>query len=189
MFEAMEGEIVKREPTRIVLGCGGLFYEIFVPTSASEAVREGQTARLLLHDVVQNDRMTLFGFATEAERTLFRLLIGISGIGPQTALLVLSRCGCERVVDAVRSGKPEVLRAVRGIGKRTAERIVVELRERVEKVGLEAGEVVAMRDAVEALVCLGYNRREAEAAVARALKRLGQDVALEEVVKEALKSR
>jgi len=188
VFDAVSGRLARREPTRVVVETGGLFYEVLVPTTTSESLEAEEDVFLFLHDVIQNDRITLYGFATERERVLFRMLLAVGGVGPATALLVLSRCGCDRLVEAVRNEEPRMLVAVRGIGRKTAERIVLELKERVEKVGVGA-EVAMAEDAVVALVSLGYGRREAEAAVARAVKKVGGDAPLEEVVREALHAR
>jgi Holliday junction DNA helicase RuvA len=191
MFDRICGEIVLKEPNRVVIDIGGVGYELFVPTSTSNALPERGKVFLFIHDaILNNEKLTLYGFATERERVLFRLLLEVSGVGTQTAILVLSRVGVERLLDAVSNDKPQILQAAKGIGKKISERIVLELSERVKKLGLAATTAVqpSFEDAVSALISLGYSRAQASSAVEHTLKTLHKEATLEEIIKESLKS-
>lgn len=191
MIEAISGCLIRREPTRILIETMGLTFEILVPTTTSDSlssIDKGSSCRLLTHMVLREDRVVLYGFASEKERKLFRMLLSVAGIGPERALLVLSRCGPERLVDAVLNRDVEALKAVKGVGSKTAERIVVELAEPVKRSGLTGSyDGAAFGDAVAALVALGFPRGHAATAVERAAKKLGSNPKLEELVREALK--
>ena len=190
MLEAISGRLIRREPTRVLLETGGLTFEIFVPTTTSESLaslEENSQCRLFVHITLREDRPVLYGFASERERRLFRMLLSVAGVGPERALLILSRCGPERLVEAVLRRDVEMLTAVRGVGKKTAERLVVELAEPMKREGVAAAGSAAFGDAVAALVALGFPRSSAASAVERAAKRLPPDAPLEELVREALK--
>jgi len=149
---------------------------------------------LLTHLHVREDGMRLFGFVTTEERALFRMLIGVSGIGPMLAMAVLSGTSTETFKQAVISGDSALLKQIRGVGAKTAERMVLELRDPVSRLGVRAGagaptpgDTTAI-DAVAALVSLGFSRTKAEEVVASTRRKTGSDVTVEELVREALKS-
>jgi len=191
MLEALTGKLLRCEPTRVLLEVGGLTFEVFVPTSTSDSLaslEDNSRCRLLVHMTIREDRILLYGFASEREKRLFRMLLSVAGVGPERALLILSRCGPDRLVEAVLNRDVDMLKAVKGVGKKTAERLVVELAEPIKRSGLVAsGGSAAFGDAVAALVALGFPRASAAAAVERASKRLGPNPSLEELVKEALR--
>lgn len=190
MFDSIHGRVLVREPARVVLEAAGLGYLLHVPLGTFDALPAvGSEARLLLHLVVREDEWRLYGFATGREREAFRDLLRVSGVGPALALVLLSGLGHEALVDAVRSGDVRALVRVKGVGKKTAERVVVELKERW---AAGAGEPVlpapqgVAGDALRALVALGLEPAEA----ARRLEALGEvarNVPVADLVRRALR--
>lgn len=190
MYHHLRGIVARRSPAGVVLETGGVGYRLRVPLSTFERLPpEGSEAELLTHLVVREDAHELFGFATAAERLLFQRLIRISGVGPNVALTLLSGAGVEGLVEAVRSGEGARLRGVRGIGPKTAERVVLEMRgavEDLEAASRPAPAAGAATDAEAALVALGYSSKAAAEAVRRAGRELGPGAAVEQIVRAAL---
>lgn len=191
MIALLEGRLAEKSPERVVLDVRGVGYEVSVPVSTFlELPDEGKTVRLRIHTHVREEALQLFGFWSEPERIGFRLLIGISGVGPRLAIAILSGVPVERFVAAVRDGDLAALRSIPGVGPKTAQRILIELRDRLavfESVGaLLPGEGVEAAT-LSALVNLGYARAEAERVVRRALEQLPEAPELETLVREALR--
>ncbi|HUW55279.1 MAG TPA: Holliday junction branch migration protein RuvA [Planctomycetota bacterium] len=195
MYHHLSGKLVHKSFTSVVVDVTGVGYDLTVPLSTYEKLpEEGSEVRLLTHLHVREDGMRLFGFLSADERELFRMLIGVSGIGPMLALAVLSGTSVETVKQAVTHGDVSLLKRIRGVGTKTAERMVLELRDPVTRLGvrpgaaaLSVGDRTAL-DAVAALVSLGYARTKAEEAVTVARRACGPDVTVEELVREALKA-
>ncbi len=189
MIALLAGTLAAKEADRVVVRTdAGVGYECFVPTRALEQLPPpGHPVELHTHLAVREDALTLFGFITAEERRVFQRLITASGIGPKLALAILSALSGERVVRAIRERDLAVLVAVPGVGKKTAERLVVELADKTEDLTAEAGApVVAASDAaVKALIRLGYHALEADDAVRRALAADGRRPTAE-LVKAAL---
>jgi holliday junction DNA helicase RuvA len=183
----IQGELVEKNPPQIVVVCAGLGYEIDVPMSTFYHLpRTGENVVLLTHQVVREDAHLLFGFLTAQERAAFRQLLKISGVGPKVALSVLSGLSVEDLAAAVASGDAARLTKVPGVGKKTAERLVLELRDKLPvAVTVTRGGAAspASGDVTNALLGLGYNEREATAAV----KQLPADLALTDAIRQALK--
>jgi holliday junction DNA helicase RuvA len=175
MIALVQGEVAVRRADHVVISCGGVGYRLAVSAETLRHVpRVGEPAMLHTHLVVRDDALLLYGFATEEERDLFLLLIGVQSVGPKMALAVLSGGSPRDLLSAVAAGDVARLQAVPGIGKRTAERIVVELREKVGPVtddpivigGADADDPRAL--AREGLVGLGFSAQEAESLLASA---------------------
>ena len=192
MIGLLRGRLASRGPTRLLVECGGVGYEVQIPLSTFAALPEsGAEVTLLIHTHVRDDMLALFGFATETEKRLFERLIEISGIGPKLACTVLSGLPPAELIGAVRDGEAARLRVVPGIGRKTSERIVLELKDRLTGIGGEAPAGAAgsgAEEAVSALVNLGYRESEARAAVLAARKRLDAPGDLEALLREALRS-
>jgi len=196
MITFLEGSIVSKAPTRVVMDLGGVGYEVFIPLSSFDRLPgKGEVCRLLIYDHIREDAHHLYGFATEAERQLFGMLLSVSGIGPKLALSALSGITVRELKTAVVEGDVNRLSSVSGIGKKTAERIVVELRHRLgvgESMEALAGERDAAeadtrtRDAILALVSLGYKQGEAQKVVRASMSKQKGDVTVEEIVRAAL---
>jgi holliday junction DNA helicase RuvA len=179
MIAFLRGRLLEKQPNRVVVDVCGVGYEVHVPLSTYYVVGEaGAEAALRVHTHVREDALTLFGFATAREQNAFEKLIGISGIGPRLAIGVLSGIDARDLERAVHLGDVARLTAVPGIGKRTAERIVLELREKLQPAEGEAAESVPVgqlrQDLLSALLNLGYHRTFAEKAVEAALESGGE---------------
>ena len=197
MISFLHGRIAEKHPTRVVLDVGGVGYEAMIPLSSYDQLPgSGESCTLLTHHHVREDAQTLFGFATEAERAAFRLLMGTTGIGPKLALSALSGLSVRELKVAIVEGDTKRLSSISGIGKKAAERIVVELRDKIDRSdALEAlsgsepltEQDAVLRDAVMALIALGYKQAEARKLVEAALREKdGETPAVEDVIKMAL---
>lgn len=192
MIARLEGRLAEKRPETLVLDVNGVGYEVRVPLSTFlELPDEGKTVRLRVHTHVRDDAFQLYGFLTEAERGAFVRLIATSGVGPRLALAILSGLPVQRLVQAVRRGDLAALRGVPGVGTKTAERILVDLRDKVaalEGEGADAGREEGDEACLSALTNLGYPRPEAERAVRAAKGALGSETALEDLIREALRA-
>ena len=189
MIGRIAGKLVDKHPPQVMVECGGVAYEIDVPMSTFYNLpRTGEEVALLTHLVVREDAHLLFGFLTAAERSAFRQLLKISGVGPKVALAVLSGLSVDDLAAAVAAQDAARLTKVPGIGKKTAERLVLELRDKlsfaVAATSADAGAGAARADVANALLALGYNEREAQAAI----KQLPAGLPLADAIRQALKS-
>jgi holliday junction DNA helicase RuvA len=194
MIGRLQGVLAEKRPEAVVVDVGGVGYEVRVPLSTFlELPDEGKSLRLRIYTHVREDALQLYGFLTDLERAVFKLLLGISGIGPRLALAVLSGLPAARLVQAVRLQDAAAFRGIPGVGAKTAERILIELRGRVDGVEVgDTGQTEAPREDAEdatlsALVNLGYPRVQAERIVRAALERLPAHPPLEELIREALR--
>jgi Holliday junction DNA helicase RuvA len=186
MIGRIAGILVEKNFPQVVVSCNGVGYEIDVPMSTFYPLpRTGEEVTLLTHLVVREDAHLLFGFLTAAERAAFRQLLRISGVGPKVALSVLSGLSVEDLSAAVAAEDSARLTKIPGIGKKTAERLVLELRDKLPKAVpvARSDASAASADVVNALLGLGYNEREAQAAV----KQLPPDLQLTDAIRQALK--
>jgi Holliday junction DNA helicase RuvA len=202
MIGRLTGKILARAPGHVLLDVSGVGYDVRIPLSTFYALSkgEGSVASLHVHTHVREDALQLYGFASRDERSVFALLIGISGVGPKMALAILSGIGVEELRESVRHQDRHRLQKIPGVGKKTAERLLLELR---DKMGVESGrpehgrptgeggdgESAGLRpDAISALVNLGYSRDVARRAVERAVAERGVAMTLESVLRAALAS-
>ncbi len=193
MIAHLRGKILEKQPNRIVLEVGGVGYDLFVPLSTFYGLGEiGGEIALRVHTHVREDALTLYGFATRLEQDLFERLISVSGIGPKVALAVLSGIEPPELMRAIERSDLARLTAIPGVGKKTSERIVLELKDRLPRVEPAAAAVggadaPALKDDVlSALINLGYHRPLAEKAVDAAVKTApGAD--FERTLKQALR--
>lgn len=194
MIYSLNGKILEKGTDRVVIECAGVGYEVRVPLSAASALpAQGAQATLYTFLNVSENDISLFGFLTAADRQMFRLLTGVSGVGPKVGLAILSALSCDRVALAISAGDAKAFTAASGVGPKLGQRIVLELKDKVGK-GL-VGEVApgdlapvtpagGTAQAVAALCALGYNQSEA----AQALARLDPSLPVEELVRLALRS-
>ena len=194
MIEYIKGEIVELTPARVILECGGIGYELNISLTTYSAFNGKQTGKLFVYEVIREDAHLLFGFAERMERELFLLLTSVSGVGPNTARMILSSLPPKELVETIASKNEAVLTAVKGIGSKTAQRILVDLKNKVKSVeGLTPVDVVAApsngavaEEAVAALVMLGFQKAASQKAVTSILKG-SPAMAVEQVVKTALR--
>ena len=195
MIAHLRGRILEKQPTRVVVDVGGVGYDVAVPLSTFYGLGDaGADVALRVHTHVREDALALYGFATSLELDLFERLIGVSGIGPKVALAVLSGIEPPDLVGAIERGDLARLTAIPGVGKKTSERIVLELKDRLPKIhpvtaasGAAPERVVLRDDLLSALVNLGYHRPLAEKAVESALKAVGREAGFELTLKQALR--
>lgn len=179
MIAHLRGQILSKAPNSVVLDCNGVGYELAISVATfTDLAAEGSEARLHVHTHVREDALALFGFSELAEKRLFEKLLTISGIGPKLAITVLSGISAERLVGAIRAGDHATLTKIPGIGKKTAERVVLELKDKLDDMQGVAPQTAAAApslgavadDVLSALVNLGYPRPIAQKAVEAASK-------------------
>ena len=201
MIARLEGVLREQSPTRVIVDVGGVGYAVQIPLSTfSELPDEGKQVALHVHTHASEGAIQLFGFATRAELVAFELLLRASRVGPRLAQTILSGITPEALLDAIRGGKIASLRAVPGIGSKLAERILLELRDRIEELTLavegsaapgegrrSAGDSGARDQTLSALINLGYPRAQAERVVEEAVSEAGDAVTLESLVRTSLK--
>lgn len=195
MIAHVKGHITEKAPTRVVVDVNGIGYQLLIPVSTFDALpNEGETAKLLTYQHVREDQLLLFGFATPKEKWMFAKLISVSGIGPKLALGVLSGCPIDRLAGFIVNGDVDLLCKLPGIGKKTAQRLNLELRDKLGDVSIGLGESSFVGagslngnvdEAILALVSLGLARGEAERSVSRLLADQ-PDMGVDELVKRAL---
>jgi Holliday junction DNA helicase RuvA len=177
MIGFITGKIISKKPTQLLVDVNGVGYIINISISTFENISEKQsTVSLFTYLSVREDALDLYGFSTEGEKEMFKLLISISGIGPKLAQSILSGIHLEELREAIQVGNMQRIVAIQGIGKKTAERLIIELRDKVGKISEERGEIVEGKfaikhDAVAALTSLGYNIKTAEKAVRSILEK------------------
>ncbi len=192
MYHHIKGALISKSPTEAVIEAGGVGYQLSISLNTYQALPEaGNQARLLAHLHVKEDSHQLFGFSEERERQAFRIMIGISGIGPKLAMAVLSRLSPQDLEQAVAHQDMTLLTAISGVGRKTAERLLIELKGKLAEAVVEGlpgikGQAAAADPAVEALMTLGLSLPEARAAADKARAKLGGKAPIEQVVREAL---
>ena len=195
MISRLKGKVLQKSPTELVVDVGGIGYSVHISLSTFAALEhvEGD-ATILTHLHVREDALQLYGFATQAERDLFRLLISVSGIGPRMAQGILSGLNPAELKSAIASGNIAALTSVSGVGTKTAERIILELRDKVaraEAAGTggapSSAELKARSEAIVALMSLGFTRPNAEKALQAVLREADhQQLSVEEMIRRAL---
>jgi holliday junction DNA helicase RuvA len=178
MLAYLRGVLLEKHPNQVIVEVQGVGYEVAIPVSAYSSLPEpGAEVRLHIHTHVREDALALFGFLSKADKALFEKLIGVSGIGPKLAITALSGLSATDLAEAIRSGSLEQLVRIPGVGKKTAERMILELRDKLDLTGLPARAAAAApkptytaieEDAISALMNFGAARGVAEAAVKQA---------------------
>ena len=201
MITSISGLLISATPLSATIEAGGLGYEVHIPVTTAERLpRPGQPAKLHTLAVYREDSATLYGFATEEERDFFRLMVEkVTGVGPKMALSVLSKLSLATLKSAIVAGDVALLAKCQGIGKKTAERLVMELRDKLNPADLDRAGVTfsgtegappaaanKLRDAVLALAALGYRAADADQAVRQAWVALGPTASTEALIKKAL---
>jgi Holliday junction DNA helicase RuvA len=193
MIAQICGRLVHKSPEEIIVDCNGVGYGVRVPLSTFYELPDlGAEVVLRVHTHVREDALHLYGFATSKEKELFGLLIGVSGVGPRLAINVLSGIATHDLERALQEGDLLSLTRIPGVGRKTAERMLVELKDKVSAPGAGAATGMPMRDgkikdALSALVNLGYQKGIAEEAVRNCMRQHGEELSLEELLKESLR--
>jgi Holliday junction DNA helicase RuvA len=188
MIGYLTGKIISLKPTRILLDVNGVGYAVNISINTFENISDLETVSLFIYTSVKEDSITLFGFFTESEKQMFELLISVTGIGPKLALSILSGIQTDDLKDAVRRGDISRIIAVPGIGRKTGERLILELKNKVDLVseeGIKEFSFSIKNEAVSALSTLGYNSKTADKVV-RDILLENANITLEELIKKAL---
>lgn len=194
MIAFIEGEIAEITPAYAVINCNGVGYMLHISLNTFTAIQNLKRVRLHAELIVREDSQTLFGFSNPEERNLFRHLISVNGVGPNTARMILSSMGVEEISNAIVGNNPAALQNVKGIGAKTAQRIVLDLKDKLAKEGVFATENLTpanntiREEALSALVMLGYNKAVAQKTINQVVKNnQGVSLSVEQLIKEALK--
>ena len=190
MYEYIRGKVAEAAPTYAVIDVGGVGYHLQISLETFTAIEHADEAMLYTHYVVREDAQLLYGFATKVERELFRLLISVSGVGGNTARMILSTYSPAELQGIITAGNAVLLKNVKGLGLKTAQKIIVELTGKLTALGADAADSVAAGgdadEAVEALVMLGFAKGAAEKVV-RAVVRENPSASVEDLVRISLK--
>ncbi|MCE4563105.1 Holliday junction branch migration protein RuvA [Maribellus sp. CM-23] len=191
MYEYIRGNIADISPANIVIEAGGLGYFINISLNSYSQLSGKKDTKLFLHQIVREDAHILYGFADLSERELFRNLISVNGVGASTAIMMLSSLTPDEIRSAVATENVAVLKAVKGIGAKTAQRIIIDLKDKLGKIA-ESGQIFLATDntirneSLSALVMLGFVKKDAEKVVSKILQEQ-PDATVESVIKQALK--
>lgn len=191
MYDYLRGEIAEIAPTYAVIDCGGVGYYVNISLNTYTAIQNLREAKLFVYEAIREDAYTLFGFRDKQEREMFELLISVSGVGPNTARMILSSLTVDDLMSVIASGNSSMLKSVKGIGAKTAQRIIVDLKDKVTGVGdaaavAEQGSGEAYDEAVAALIMLGFTRAAVQKTVGKLLREQ-PTLKVEEIIKMALK--
>jgi Holliday junction DNA helicase RuvA len=191
MLDYIKGKITELSPTQVILEQGGLGYDINISLFSFSQFQDKQEAQVFIHQVIREDAHLLFGFFSKGEREIFRLLISVSGVGANTARMILSSMSPEEVQQAISEGNVNLLQSIKGIGAKSAQRIIIDLKDKVAKTS-ETAQIFTpanntiKKEALSALEILGFGKKPAEKAVDKLLNSQG-DLSVEELIKQALK--
>ena len=197
MYSFIEGKIVDKNPAYVVLECSGIGYILNISLNTYGSLKEKDSVRLYTHMAIKNEATTpvgfvLFGFSDEHERELFRQLISVSGVGNNTAMLLLSSLSPAKLYNAIVENNVTVLQSVKGIGAKSAQRIIIDLKDKLDKGNLTKDLLGTSRntnkdEALSGLTVLGFNKNSAEKAINKIIEKQGSDLSIEDLIKEALK--
>ena len=192
MIKQIKGKLVEKNPTDVVIECNGVGYQIHISLNTYSKISSNENLQLYTHLQVKEDSHTLYGFADKAEREIFRLLISVSGIGASIARTMLSSLEPVQIRDAIASSDVATIQSVKGIGAKTAQRVIIDLKDKILKI-YDIDEVFAKQDntnkdeALSALEVLGFARKQAEKVVDKIVK-TEPDLSVESIIKNALKN-
>jgi Holliday junction DNA helicase RuvA len=193
MFAYIDGILVEKSPTYAIIDCQGVGYMLHISLNTfSKLQQERESCRLFTHLQIKEDAHTLYGFSSQEERQLFRMLIAVSGIGASTAQMMLSAMSTSELISCISSGNTGALQSIKGLGAKTSQRVVIELQDKIAKTNISINKQDSSannvrNEALSALVLLGFSKQNAEKAVDKVLKRSNGDVSIENLIKESLK--
>lgn len=192
MIEFLNGRLIEKNPAYSVIECNGVGYYVNISLQTFEKMGTSESCKLFIHMVVREDAHSLFGFAEPQERQLFRNLISVSGIGPNTARIILSSYKSEDIFVAIANDNIDLLKSIKGIGVKTAQRIVIDLKDKVAK-DLPQLEISSLQDnttkdeALSALAVLGFDRNRSMKVLQKIYSGNSSELSVEQVLKEALR--
>ncbi|MDQ6527938.1 Holliday junction branch migration protein RuvA [Flavobacterium sp. LHD-85] len=192
MIAHLQGRLVEKNPTEVVIDCGGVGYQVNISLHTFSLIPNSENIKLYTHLQIKEDAHTLYGFAEKSEREIFRMLISVSGIGAGIARTMLSSIEPKQIINAIASGDVGIIQSIKGIGNKTAQRVILDLKEKVVKL-YNIDEVFAVQnnrnrdEALSALEVLGFVRKASEKVVDRIVKE-DPEATAETIIKKALKS-
>lgn len=191
MYEYIKGILVEAAPTYAVIDCGGVGYYIHISVNTYSNISAEKSVLLYIHQIVREDAHLLYGFFSQEERTVFRQLISVSGVGANTASVMLSSMTVNEIVGAIQTDNVNAIKSVKGIGLKTAQRVIIELKDKIGTTGISGGEGVftgsTIKDeALSALVMLGFVKAQASKVLDKIVAG-GGITSVEELIKQALK--
>lgn len=198
MIVSIRGTLLAKEPTRAVIEAGGIGYEVFIPISTFDKLpKTGEEVRLLAYHSVREDDETLFGFATKGEKAMFMKLVGVSGVGNKIALSILSGSSTGELSLAISTGDAKRIAAIKGVGKKTAEKICIELKDKIDAIealaesqgGAKGADKTFIQDAILALGALGFNDETANKMISQVLAVRPETNDTETLIRLALKNK
>jgi len=189
MIAHLNGKLVEKNPTSVVVECNGVGYGVLISLNTFSALGAAEAVKIFTKLIVREDAQILYGFATTEERTMFEQLISVSGIGPNTAMIMLSSLVPEEIAHAIQSEDVRTIQSIKGIGAKTAQRVIIDLKDKMLKMTFSSENIFAQNntnrfDALTALVSLGFDKKSAEKAIEKVSS--GEE-SVEKLIKEALK--
>lgn len=197
MIDYLSGKLVYKDPTYVIIDVNGIGYHVKISLQTYTEIKDEEQIKLLTFLHIKEDAHTLFGFKKEDEKRLFLLLLSISGVGPSTCLMILSSLSSLEIEQAILAGDVATIQHVKGIGAKTAQRIILELKDKVGKRGSEASTTPLgflksgnkiREEALQALITLGFPKAAAEKNIATVLKKTTGEISLEDLIKASLKT-
>ena len=194
MINYIRGTLVEKTPAFVVVEtAGGVAYGIHISLATFSQLKETENVKLLTHYSIKEDSHQLFGFYSEEERSLFRMLITVNGIGVNTARLILSSLSVDEIIQSIAKGEARAIQSVKGIGQKTAQRVILDLKDKIGRTAPQNMEKITISynnnrvEALSALISLGFAKNSAEGALEKIVLSEGTDLSVEELIKKALK--
>lgn len=196
MIAFLKGRLVHKDPTHVIIDVGGVGYHVNISLATFADVKEQEAITLFTHLAIREDAHVLFGFSKETEKKLFQQLISVNGVGPSTAIVMLSYMNSAELKTAIVQENTAALQSIKGIGGKTAQRVIIELKDKLKKEHWDEAQTpvsigphnTLRKEALSALVTLGLPKAAAEKSVDSVLKKSGNTITLEDLVKQALKN-
>ncbi len=196
MIAFLKGKLVHKDPTHVVIDVNGVGYHVIISLQTFSAIKDQENILLYTHLSIREDAHVLFGFSSEAERKLFQQLVSVSGVGPSTAVVMLSYMNSNEIKTAIIHEDAASLQSIKGIGGKTAQRVIIELKDKLKKESWDDTQPTVSigphntlrKEALSALLTLGLPKATAEKSVDTVLKKSGNTITLEDLVKQALKN-
>jgi Holliday junction DNA helicase RuvA len=191
MYDFIAGKIDRITPTEVVIDSNGVGYLLHISLNTFEKIKNVSEIKIYAHLIVREDSQTLYGFATTNEREMYIKLVGVNGVGPSTARMILSSLSVDEVISAISNANIAVLKSIKGIGPKAAQRLVVELQDKLGGIGTDSayqltGGGQAMEEALEALLALGFAKQSVNKVLMRITKESGNNLTTEELIKKSL---
>lgn len=189
MITHLNGKLIEKNPTNLIIECGGIGYDVKISLNTFSSISSDESILIYTQFIVREDAQLLYGFAIKEEREMFNHLISVSGIGPNTAMIMLSSMSTEDIAQAIQTDDVQKIQSIKGIGVKTAQRVIIDLKDKMLKFNFSAGNIFSGNntnrfDALTALVSLGFDKKAAD----KALDKVSTgDETVEKLIKDALK--